>query len=108
MAAQQNDEPNQKQRVFRWAFASASALPAAGSLYLLGRIEANRKVAAGQGWEMAFYWSPLVFLIIEVVLVSGAVAGLVGLMAGPGLRRRLQAAAAGLVCLGSFLALPWR
>jgi hypothetical protein len=65
-------------------------------------------VAAGQGWEMAFYWSPLVFLAIVVVLVLGGVAGLVGLAVEPGVSRRLQSMVALLLCIGGFLVLPWR
>jgi hypothetical protein len=94
--------------VSRWAVASLVALPAAGLVYLLGRLEGNRLVAVGQGWEMAFYWSPLVFRAVDVLLLLGGSAGLVGLVVGPGAVRRIQAAVAILVCAGSFLALPWR
>jgi hypothetical protein len=80
----------------------------AAAVYLLGRLEGDRMVAAGQGWEMAFYWSPLVFLAIDAVLVCGGLAGLVGSVIGPGARPRLVAAAAGVACVGSFVALPWR
>jgi hypothetical protein len=65
-------------------------------------------VAAGEGWEMAFFWSPLVFLAIDVVLVLGGVVGLVGLAVGPGLSQRLQATVAVLLCASGFLVLPWR
>jgi hypothetical protein len=91
-----------------WAFASVASLPLAGLLYLLGRLEGDQLVAAGQGWEMAFYLSPLVFLAIDAVLLLGGIAGLVGLAVGPGVSRRVQAAAAALICVGIFLALPWR
>jgi hypothetical protein len=94
--------------VSRWALASLASPPLAGLRYLLGRLEADRLVAAGEGWEMAFYWSPLVFLAIDSVLVLGAIAGLVGLAVGPGAPRRAQAAIAVLACVVSFLALPWR
>lgn len=40
----------------RWALAS---LPLAGLFYGLGRLEGGRMAAVGQGFEMAFYWSPL-------------------------------------------------
>ncbi len=92
----------------RRGWASLACLPAAGVVYLLGRLEGDRMVAAGQGWEMAFYWSPLVFLAVDAVLVCGGFAGLGGLIAGPGVRRRAVAAAAGVVCAAIFAALPWR
>jgi hypothetical protein len=91
-----------------WALASVASLALAGAVYLLGRLEGDRMVAAGQGWEMAFYWSPLVFLAIDVVLFLGGVAGLVGLSVGPGVHRRLQSFVASLACAGCFLAVPWR
>jgi hypothetical protein len=92
----------------RWALASLTSFPVAGVLYVLGRLEGDRMVAAGQGWEMAFYWSPLVFLAIDAVLVLGGVAGVIGVMVGPGVSRRMQAAVAVLICFGTFVALPWR
>jgi hypothetical protein len=92
----------------RSALVSLACLLAAGFIYLLGRMEGNRMVSTGQGWEMAFYWSPLVFYAIDTVLIVGIIAGLVGLAIESGMHRRLQAVVAGLVCVGSFLALPWR
>jgi hypothetical protein len=77
-------------------------------VYLLGQFEGDRMVAAGQGWEMASYWSPLVFLAIDAILFLGGVTGLIGLAAGPGWHRRMQSMVAGLACAGCFLALPWR
>ena len=94
--------------VSRWALASITSLPVAGLIYLLGRLEGDRMVAADQGWEMAFYWFPLVFSAIDILLILGIVAGLVGLVLGPGVSRRLQAGVAVLGCIGSLLALPWR
>ena len=87
---------------------SLVCLPLAGLIYVFGRLEGKRMVAADAGWEMAFYWSPLVFLAIDAVLIVGAVAGLVGLAFESRQTGRMQAAVAGLVCIGSFLALPWR
>ena len=91
-----------------WIVASFAALPLAGILYLLGRLEGDRMEAAGQGWEMAFYWSPLVFLAIDAVLFVGAVAGGIGLLVGPGSAQRVAAVVAVLACAGSFAVLPWR
>jgi hypothetical protein len=65
-------------------------------------------VTAGQGWEMAFYWSPLVFLTIDAVIILGCIAALVGVAVGPDPLRRVQAALAGSVCIGCFLALAWQ
>jgi hypothetical protein len=83
-------------------------LPLAGLVYALGRLEGERMVAADQGWEMAFYQSPLVFLVIDTVLVLGGLAGLIGLVVEPGVPRRMQAAVAVLMCVGTFVVLPWR
>jgi hypothetical protein len=92
----------------RWALASIASLPVAGVVHLLGWLESERMVAVGEGWEMAFYWSPMVSLAIDGVLILGGIAGLIGLAVGPGAFRRLQAGAGALVCAGSFIALPWR
>jgi hypothetical protein len=64
-------------------------------------------VAADQGWEMAFYWSPIVWLAIHAVLALGGLAGLVGLVIGPGVSGRMQAAVAVLMCVGTFVVVPW-
>jgi hypothetical protein len=92
----------------RLACASLASLPVAAVVYLLGWLQGDRMVAAGQGWEMAFYWSPLVFMAVDTVLVFGGIVGLVGAAIGPGVGRRVVAAAAGAACVGSFAALPWR
>ena len=92
----------------KWALGSLASPPTAGVVYLLGRLVGERMVAAGQGWEMAFYWSPLVSLAVDAVLVAGGVSGLVGLGVGPGVGRRVLAAAAVSACIGVFVALPWR
>ena len=91
-----------------WALASLASLPIAGLAYLLGRLEADRLVAADQGWEMAFYWSPFVFLAIDTILVLGGLAGLIGLVIGQGAVRRLQSVAAGLAAVACYAVLPWR
>jgi len=92
----------------RSAVVSLACLAATGFIYLLGRLEGNRMISAGQGWEMAFYWSPLVFYAIDTVLIVGVITGLVGLAMESGMHRRLQPVVAGLLCVGCFLALPWR
>jgi hypothetical protein len=92
----------------RWALASLAALPIAGAVYLLGRLEGNRMVDAGQGWEMAFYWSPILFLVIDALLLLGGVVGIAGLAIGPGVHRRAQSFATGLACVASYALLPWR
>jgi hypothetical protein len=91
-----------------WALACLGSLAVAGVLYVLGRLEGDRLIANGQGWEMAFYLSPLVFLAIDGAIVLGAVLGVVGLVLGPGVSRRTQSAAAVLLSVGTFLVLPWR
>jgi len=91
-----------------WELASLAALPLAGVVYLLGRLEGDRMVAANQGWEMAFCLSPLVLGAVDVVLLLGAGAGLIGIVAGPHWHRRAVSATTSLACAGCFLALPWR
>ncbi len=92
----------------RWALACFASLPGAVLLYVLGRLVGDRMVAAGEGLEMAFYWSPLVFMAIDGVIVLGAILGLIGLVIGPGVFRRAQSAAAAMLSVGAFLVLPWR
>jgi hypothetical protein len=96
------------QRVSRYAVASLASLPLAGLVYLLGRVAGDRMVADSQGWEMAFYLSPLVFLAVDGLLLAGTLAGVVGLALGPGASRRALSAAAAAICAGAFAALPWR
>ena len=64
--------------VSRWALASLASLPVTGLIYLLGLPPGDRMVAADQGLEMAFYWSPLVFLVIDTVPVLGKLSGWLG------------------------------
>ena len=59
-------------------------------------------------FRMVFYCSPFVFLAIVAVLILGGAAGLVGLALGAGMPRRVQAALAVSVCVGSFASLPGR
>jgi hypothetical protein len=96
----------------RWpspfALASLGCLAVAGVVYLWGRFEADRLRATGQGFEMAFYLSPLVFQAVDGLVILGAVIGLIGAVVGRGWPRRLQAFAAGLLCGGCFMLLPWR
>ena len=94
--------------ISRWAVFSLTCLPVAGLAYVLGRLEGDRMVAADQGWEMVFYWSPLVFGVIDDVVIIGVIMGLAGLALESGMLRRMQATLAGLICLVSFLGLPWR
>lgn len=92
----------------RYAIVSLSCLPLAGFVYLLGWLEGRRMKAAGQGWEMAFYLSPLLFLAVDSILFVGVLVGSVGLGVGPGVSPRVQAASSALLDAGCFLLLPRR
>jgi hypothetical protein len=94
--------------ISRSVLISLGCLCGAGIIYLLGRLEDDRMVSAGQGWEMAFYWSPLVFLAIDALLVAGTIAGLIGFAMESGVHRRLQGVLSAIVCVAVLLALPWR
>jgi len=80
---------------------------AAGVAYWLGWLKAERMVANGQGFEMAFYWSPLVFLAVDAILVVGVVTGLAGTILGPGHVRRSLSLSGGVICLAAFFLVPW-
>jgi len=80
----------------------------AGLFYLVARQHAGRMVESGHGWEMAFYFSPLVFLAVDGLALVGAVVALFGLIAGPGLWHRVQSVVAALLCVAIFVLVPWR
>ena len=94
--------------VSRWALASLACLPVGALIWYVGRIQADRMVAADQAWEMAFYLSPLVFRTVDALLILGSLLGLIGLGVGPGVRRRVQSAVAALLCVGMIAAVRWR
>lgn len=88
--------------------ASIGCLLGAVLVYCVSWIEAARMEAAGQGWEMAFYFSPMVFLFLDFLLLTGALFGFLGVFAGPGARWRLTSTLSFLLCLIVFAAVPWR
>jgi hypothetical protein len=61
-----------------WTLISLVSPLAAGLIYMLDRL-GRWMVSGDSGFEMAFPWSPLVFLSTDIVLILGAIAGLVGL-----------------------------
>jgi hypothetical protein len=61
-----------------WTLISLLSPLAAGLIYTLDRL-GRWMVSGDAGFEMAIPWSPLVFLATDIVLIVGAVAGLVGL-----------------------------
>ena len=66
---------------------TSCALPLlAAIVYLLGQWESYRMVARGDGFAMAFYWSPLVVLTAQTLLVFGCLVGIVA----ASLQRRLR------------------
>jgi hypothetical protein len=64
--------------------------------------------ASGQGFEMAFYFSPLAFRGMDGILLIGAILGVVGAALGPRWYHRCIAVLGGLLCAGWFTQLPWR
>jgi hypothetical protein len=83
--------------ISRWALISFASSLGAVSFFLFGRAEGSRMIASGQGFEMAFYWSPLVYFVVKALLAIAAVAAVVGVVWGPETPRRIQAALALLV-----------
>jgi hypothetical protein len=65
-------------------------------------------VAHGEGWGMAFYFSPLSFRVMDGLLLLAGVLGVVGAVAGPRSYHRLVAAAAGVAGVAWFTQLPRR
>jgi hypothetical protein len=63
---------------------------------------------AGQGFEMAFYFSPMVFLILDILLLVGSLLGIIGAVAGPRWYHRVIAGGAVLACAGFFMQVTWR
>jgi hypothetical protein len=80
----------------------------AGIAYSLGWLQAERMVVKGQGFETAFYWSPLVFLAVDTILFVGMVTAVAAVYAGPGIVRRAFSFFAGVVSLTALLLVPWR
>lgn len=91
-----------------WALLSVACPLLAGLVYLLGHLKGERMETAGQGWEVAFYLSPLVFLAVDVALFVGMGFALLGMVLGTCWRWRVQAVVAGLVCAACFFLVPWR
>ena len=94
-------------RVSGYTLLSRASIGLAGVVYLAGRLVGNRMVAAGQGWEMAFYLSPAVFLAIDFILCFGIVIAAIGVAIGPGWGNRFRSLAVGLLNLGCFVVVPW-
>jgi hypothetical protein len=65
-------------------------------------------VAADQGWEMAFYFSPMAFLVMDGLLLIGGILAAVGVVVGPRLIDRIVATLAGAAGVGWFTLSPWR
>jgi hypothetical protein len=100
--------------VIRLATYSRCALAAIALLFLAiladvaSWLEAQRMEAAGQGWEMAFYFSPLAFWTVDTLLVLSCMAALVGTVLGPGIRPRLICLVILSLGAGRFMTVPWR
>jgi hypothetical protein len=63
--------------------------------------------AAGQGFEMAFYFSPMAFLVMDGILLVGAIHGIIGAVAGPRWYHRGIAVVAGLTSAGWLTQRAW-
>lgn len=92
----------------RTACAAAACLPLAAAFWVWARWHADRMAARGEGWEMAFYFSPLAFLVIDGLLLLAGLLGVIGAAFGPRWYHRVVAAAAGATGIGWFTQLPWR
>ncbi len=94
--------------VGRTAWAAVICLPLAGAFDLWARWYVHWMVARDEGWEMAFYFSPFAFLVIDGLLLLAGVLGVVGALTGPRWYHRVAAVAAGAAGIGWFTQLPWR
>jgi hypothetical protein len=92
----------------RTAWAAVACPPLAGAFWLWARWHADQMVARGEGWEMAFYFSPLAFLVMDGLLLLAGFLGLAGAFLGPRWYHRVVAVAAGAAGVGWFTQLPWR
>lgn len=92
--------------VSRWTAATLILSVAVGVVYLLGRCIGSQMVANGLGWEMAFYLSPIVFFVIDSLMVVTCVVGALGLIFVRGRERVLL----GFIVASAttvFVAVPW-
>jgi hypothetical protein len=80
----------------------------AGVAHIGGRLEADRMINRGQGFEMAFYWSPLVFLVVDGLLLVGTLSGLLGVLLSSKLRHRILSLSIGVANGLYLMLLPWR
>jgi hypothetical protein len=80
----------------------------AGVLWLLCRLYAEHLVAEGQGWEMAFYFSPIAFLIVDLALVAGVIAAGIAAFGPIGWKWRIVTLLAGATSAVSFVLAYWR
>jgi hypothetical protein len=85
------------------AFLVLAILAHVGSL-----LEAWRMVAAGEGWEMAFYFSPVAFLTIDSLLLLSCMCALAGIVLGPRVRSRVTCLVILSASAGRFMTVPWR
>ena len=92
--------------VGRTAWAAVICLLVAGTFDVWSRWHAVQMVARGEGWEMAFYFSPLAFHFMDGVLLLAGILGAIGAFLGPRWYHRMAAAAAGLAGVGWFTQLP--
>jgi hypothetical protein len=91
----------------RSTWVAVTCLLCAGAFYLWSLWHANRMDLRAEGWEMAFYFSPLAFLVMDGLLLLAGVLAVVGALAGPRWYHRAVAVSAGLVAMGWFTQLPW-
>ena len=76
----------------------AGSIPLAGTVYLFGILAMHRMESAGQGFEAIFYVLPLVLLAAKIILLAGAVVGLIGAWHAKRHAYKVRAAFASLVC----------
>src|SRR5262245_49132056 len=94
--------------VGRIAWAAVICLLLAGAFDMWSRWYADRMVARDEGWEMAFYFSPLAFRVLDGLLLLAGALGLIGACVGPRWYQRMVALVAGVAGIRWFMQLSWR
>ena len=85
---------------------AASLITTSAIVLGVGKLVGDRMTAAGNGFEMAFYLSPIIFATIDFFLVAAFCVGLVGLFAVR-TRQRPPLAFVAAVAMAILLFAPW-
>lgn len=98
-------EVEERRSICGWTLISAGLVAAAGITYYIGRLVGDRMVAAGNGFEMAFYLSPLVFYAIDAFLAAAVSVSSFGLLFGRP-KRSLPLVILAMIAVAGFLLAP--